>query len=129
MFSHALAPKISPFIIEYWIEDEAGSIIKPRMNTTNLNKKSFTPPKSYKSIIIKSRIAEIGCSNTNKEGEYAEKKVSLGKGDAVSIRFSVNRDGNSQSSYFKRNEKMKGAIPFFIILTLSLLSIVLIWKR
>ncbi len=31
-----------PFIIEYWVEDLAGNIAKPKLNTTNTNQKSWT---------------------------------------------------------------------------------------
>ena len=41
-FYNNLSIKIDNFMVEYWIEDKNGSIIKDKRNTTNLNKKSYT---------------------------------------------------------------------------------------
>ncbi len=130
-FSHEISPKTSSFIIEYWIEDINGNIIKPRLNTTNLNKKSFTPAKSAKDIIIKSRMLGLGCENSANSQGYAEKNVNIENDSYLGISFKVKSSGTSSnpSPSFERNEKMKGVIPFFIIFILALISIVLIWRR
>src|SRR3989344_2054030 len=54
------------YIIEYWVENSNGTIIKDKLNTTNLNAKSFTPNlKDSDKLKIKNRLASIDCNNTN----------------------------------------------------------------
>lgn len=52
------------FSIEYWIEDMKGNILKSKINTTNLQEKSYTPPSSLgeKVMIIKNRLI-TNCTN------------------------------------------------------------------
>jgi hypothetical protein len=52
-----------PFIIEYWVEDLFGNIIKPKINTTNENKKTYTPDVDEKDkvLIFKNRISQTNC--------------------------------------------------------------------
>ena len=40
-FKPELSNKSFPFVIEYWIEDLFGDIVKPKINTTNTNEKSW----------------------------------------------------------------------------------------
>jgi len=40
-FKPELDNKSFPFVIEYWIEDLFGEIVKPKLNTTNTNQKSW----------------------------------------------------------------------------------------
>jgi len=63
-----------PFVIEYWVEDLFGNVVKNPINTTNTNKKSFSPKldEPDKAFMIKSRIAFIACNDSNKEDNYAE---------------------------------------------------------
>jgi len=63
-----------PFIIEYWVEDLFGNVVKNTINTTNTNKKSFSPKldEPDKAFLIKSRIAFIACNDSNKDDNYAE---------------------------------------------------------
>lgn len=57
-----LSIKIDEFIMEYWIEDYNRSIIKDKRNTTNLNKKSYTPNLDESGFIkIKSRLINLRC--------------------------------------------------------------------
>ncbi len=64
-----------PFVIEYWVEDLFGNIIKKPINTTNTNKKSFSPrfDEPDKAFLIKARIIFVACNDSNKEDNYAEK--------------------------------------------------------
>ncbi|MBU0471235.1 MAG: hypothetical protein KKF65_01325, partial [Nanoarchaeota archaeon] len=52
IFEHVLNRKPENFQIEYWIEDLSGEIIKSKRNTTNLNKKSYTPKISVKEKVL-----------------------------------------------------------------------------
>ncbi len=54
------------FLIEYWIEDQNGDIIKEKIETNNLNKKQFTPRlKESQNITIKNNLKSISCININ----------------------------------------------------------------
>jgi len=64
------------FTIEYWVEDIFGNIVKKKYNTTNLNKKSYTPSIEgrEKVFVIKARVY-VECNDTNLSNNYAEKIV------------------------------------------------------
>lgn len=63
-FRFKLNNKPSEFKIEYWVEDMFGNIVKNKRNTTNLNKKSFTPNVAgVQAFIIKARFVELDCTN------------------------------------------------------------------
>ena len=64
-----------PFVIEYWVEDLFGNIIKKPINTTNTNKKSFSPrfDEPDKAFLIKARVVFIACNDSNKNDNYAER--------------------------------------------------------
>jgi len=64
-----------PFIIEYWVEDLFGNIVKKTINTTNTNKKSFSPrfDEPDKAFLIKANLTFVACNDSNKEDNYAEK--------------------------------------------------------
>jgi len=64
-----------PFAIEYWVEDLFGNIVKKAINTTNTNKKSFSPrfDEPDKAFLIKAKIVFIACNDSNKENNYAER--------------------------------------------------------
>src|SRR3989344_6420050 len=54
------------FILEYWIENSNGTIIKNKVNTTNLNEKTFTPNLvRTEKLKIKNKLISIDCNNTN----------------------------------------------------------------
>jgi len=64
-----------PFVIEYWVEDLFGNIVKKPINTTNTNKKSFSPrfDEPDKAFLIKANLVFIACNDSNKDDNYAEK--------------------------------------------------------
>ena len=64
-----------PFAIEYWVEDLFGNIVKKPINTTNTNKKSFSPrfDEPDKAFLIKANLIFIACNDSNKNDNYAEK--------------------------------------------------------
>ena len=68
-FYNTLSDKHHIFVIEYWIEDYTGKIVKNTTQTSNLNVKSWTPKKSLlvetKVYFIKNRLISIDCNNTN----------------------------------------------------------------
>lgn len=133
VFSHSISDDSYPFVIEYWAEDAGGSIIKPKRNTTNLNRKSFALPEAGDTVIIKSWLVSLGCENIHPEGGYAEKTVGLGS-SSISVRLNVAGNGAAQKASASaagsaKDSKMRGIIPFFVITVLALISIVLIWKR
>ena len=63
-----------PFIIEYWIEDLFGNILKNKLNTTNTNKKSWKTDieEQDRVLFIKSNLYSQ-CNDTNISNNYAEK--------------------------------------------------------
>ncbi|MBU4492789.1 MAG: hypothetical protein KKA61_00290 [Nanoarchaeota archaeon] len=64
-----------PFVIEYWVEDLFNNIVKKPINTTNTNKKSFSPrfDEPDKAFLIKANLIFIACNDSNKNDNYAEK--------------------------------------------------------
>ncbi len=55
------------YSIEYWVEDLFGNVLKNPINTSNLNDKRFTPSiaETDRVLIVRNRIAELACNNTN----------------------------------------------------------------
>lgn len=74
-FYNRLSNSSFNYIIEYWVEDSGGNIIKRKTNTTNQNKKTFTPKNTSNGIIIKARIAKIDCNDINLDDNFVEKQL------------------------------------------------------
>lgn len=70
VFYNIISEKTNEFIISYWIEDLFNNIIKAPKNTTNLNKKEFTPKitEREKAFIIKNKLF-INCNNSTAESQ------------------------------------------------------------
>ncbi len=67
VFFNNLSTSKYPFVIQYWIEDSEGNIIKDKINTTNLNQKSFTPNfNKPKTLLVKNELVSVECNNTSK---------------------------------------------------------------
>ncbi|MCX8147047.1 MAG: lamin tail domain-containing protein [Candidatus Woesearchaeota archaeon] len=109
---------IISFIIEYWVEDLFGNIVKSKYNTTNLNQKSWTPDidEEDKTFYVKA-ILYYNCSGrqyvvysqkmivvlgTNYEKETTidieEVKETAKFGDILNIRVYVYKGSESKSS-------------------------------
>jgi hypothetical protein len=56
----------SEYVIEYWIEDVYGNILKSKVQTSNLNEKSYTPSVSERTvaIIIRNEILNFTCNDS-----------------------------------------------------------------
>ena len=64
------------YTIEYWIEDIFNSIIKKKRNTTNVNKKQWTPSiKEKLTIAFLKAIITPQCNDTNISNNYAETMI------------------------------------------------------
>ena len=59
-----------PFLIEYWIEDIFGDVVKERYNTSSLSKKQWTPKISQneKAFLIKNKL-HVLCDNSGDEDD------------------------------------------------------------
>lgn len=75
-FDNVLSDESYPFVIEYWIEDLFGNIVKSKVLTENTNLKSYTPKLNSddKAFLIKSRLFLVLCNNSN-NNTYSEKLV------------------------------------------------------
>lgn len=61
------------YTIEYWIEDIFNTSIKEKRNTTNVNKKQWTPSiKAKLSVAFLSAVVYPDCNDTNLSNNYAE---------------------------------------------------------
>lgn len=61
-FQFGLSTKPPEYVIEYWVEDIYDNIVKKKRNTTNLNKKSYSPHVSgVQAFVIMARFLEIDC--------------------------------------------------------------------
>ncbi|RMF55519.1 lamin tail domain-containing protein [Candidatus Woesearchaeota archaeon] len=67
------------FVVEYWVEDLFGNIVKDKRETTNANKKSWTPSiaEQEKSFLIKTNLTEASCNDTEKSDNYDEKLIAV----------------------------------------------------
>lgn len=86
--------KLKDFAIEYWIEDLFGNIIKNKLNTTNLNAKSFTPKlkNDVWVFVIKSII------RTNSSSYYNETMFIVKKENQSNDNLAVNSNAKNKSN-------------------------------
>ncbi len=95
-----LSNKDNDFIIDYWIEDDNNIIIKEIKETTNTNKKQFTPKLAENTtLIIKNNLTNIECINII-NNTYNELKV------FVEVEKDPNPDFNIKKLYTKRGNKI-----------------------
>ena len=95
-----LSNKSYNFRIEYWIEDENNDTIKKKVETTNTNKKQFTPKfEETKVIIIKNNLTYIDCININNK-TYNELSV------LVEVEKDPKPSFELQKVYLPRNKKI-----------------------
>ncbi len=64
---NSMSNQTFPYIIQYWVEDLFGSIVKEKQNTSNTNLKSFTPKINEKDkvFLVKNVLIFVGCNNSN----------------------------------------------------------------
>jgi len=101
------------FTIEYWVEDLFGNVLKQKINTTNMNKKSYTPSFSEedKAFIIKNRLAQTGCNNTS--NTTSSSKPTIVKGEQIKTNTSSKITieniylGSDDAAKFGENIKVK----------------------
>ncbi|MDO8510983.1 MAG: hypothetical protein Q7S55_02355 [Nanoarchaeota archaeon] len=73
-FKPELNDKSFPFVIEYWIEDLFGEIVKPKFNTTNTNEKSWkTNIQEQDRVLLLKAVAYPSCTDLNSSDNAAEK--------------------------------------------------------
>lgn len=76
------------YTIEYWIEDIFNDTIKAKRNTTNVNKKTWTPSiEEQASVFLLKAIVYPECNDTNFTNNYAEKMIA--------VRNNLDTDSNS----------------------------------
>ena len=75
-FYNNLSNESFPYLIEYWIEDLFGNVIKERTNTSNTNQKSYSPEISEQDLVlmIKNNLHAL-CNDSELSDNYAEKIV------------------------------------------------------
>lgn len=73
-FKPELNNKSFPFVIEYWIEDLFGEIVKPRLNTSNTNEKSWKINiQEQDRVLLLKAVAYPSCTDLNYSDNAAEK--------------------------------------------------------
>lgn len=121
-FTPTLNNETFPFTIEYWIEDIFGIVVKAPYNTSNTNKKSWTPDEEQINVYrIKARLVMLACNDSFLGDNAAETMVivqgerlisplleiedivlgSDGKvafGEDVPIKLSISRGNSTKSS-------------------------------
>ena len=72
-FKPELNNKTFPFVTEYWIEDLFGNIIKPKVNTTNTNEKSWkTNINEEDRVLFIKAILYPSCNDSDQSDNVAE---------------------------------------------------------
>ena len=110
-FYNSLTNASFPFQIEYWIEDLFNHIIKNRINTTNLNQKSYTPniDTSVDVYLIRSRLVFLACNDSDSSDNEAGKLVIINnsKEDDSEITIEKVYTGTDNSVKFGESFKVK----------------------
>lgn len=78
---NSMSNQTFPYIIQYWVEDLFGSIVKEKQNTSNTNLKSFTPKINEKDkvFLAKNVLIFVGCNNSNSHISNEKMIISLNK--------------------------------------------------
>ncbi|MBI4147600.1 hypothetical protein HY494_03030 [Candidatus Woesearchaeota archaeon] len=83
-FKPELNNKSFPFVIEYWIEDLFSEIVKPKVNTTNNNQKSWkTNIGEEDRVLFINAVVYPGCNDTNKTNNVVKKMFIVTKNEAT----------------------------------------------
>ncbi len=92
-----------PFVIEYWVEDLFGQIVKPKYNTTNTNQKSWKADikEEDRVLWVKSKVYPA-CKDINKGDNLAQKMIIVTNEDSNLI--SATAEGGSSNSSAKDSD-------------------------
>lgn len=103
-FTPILNNETFPFMIEYWIEDLFGTIVKNKVNTTNTNQKSWKADISEQDrvLFIKARIYP-SCNDTNASNNLAEKMLIVTNDAVIQSHNPINGGSNSLDNYSSIN--------------------------
>ena len=95
-FSPSLNNDSFPFVIEYWIEDLFGNLVKNKINTTNTNQKSWKTSidEKDKVLFIKSRVYPF-CQDENETNNFAENMFIVVKKEILLASASENSSKSS----------------------------------
>ncbi|MEK6969079.1 MAG: lamin tail domain-containing protein [Nanoarchaeota archaeon] len=98
-FNLVLNNESFPFMIEYWIEDLFGNLVKSKINTTNTNQKSWKTniDEKDKVLFIKAQVYPW-CNDENKTDNFAEKMFIVIKNELLISTTSENNTENSSKS-------------------------------
>jgi len=71
-FKHVLSNESFPYVIEYYVLDLFGKIVKSSYETSNLNQKSWTPKFDgpEKAFILKSNLSSVLCNDENLDDNF-----------------------------------------------------------
>ncbi len=85
-FSPELSNQSFPYQIEYWIEDLFGEIVKPKINTTNTNEKSWkTDIQEQDRVLLMKAIVYPSCSDHNLNNNIAQQMFIVTKNQSSEI--------------------------------------------
>ena len=136
--NNSLSNKGFDFIIEYWIEDLEGEIVKSKVNTSNTNIKSYTPriKAKEKALLVKNRLVFVDCDNSNellenekvviaKHSDYEEEESASEKSTTQKT-VTTEKDNNQNASkktivsegskiisFYTRNQKYNKSINLY----------------
>lgn len=84
-FKPELNNKSFPFVIEYWIEDLFGELLKPRLNTTNTNEKSWkTNIEEQDRVLFLKAIIYPSCHDLNLSNNVVQQMFIVTKNELAS---------------------------------------------
>lgn len=73
-----------PYLIEYWIEDMFGNLVKPKLNTTNTNEKSWKANiKEQDRVLFLKAVVYPSCTDQNLSNNAAEKMFIVTKNETT----------------------------------------------
>ncbi len=83
-FKPELNNKSFPFVIEYWIEDLFGNIVKPKINTTNTNEKSWkTNIEEQDRVLFVKAMIYPSCNDLDFSNNLVEKMFIVTKNETI----------------------------------------------
>ncbi|MDP3698901.1 MAG: hypothetical protein Q8R47_04900, partial [Nanoarchaeota archaeon] len=83
-FKPELSDRSFPFVIEYWIEDLFGNMVKPKLNTTNTNEKSWkTNIKEQDRVLFLKAIVYPDCDDLDLSSNAAEEMFIVTKNETT----------------------------------------------